>query len=239
MGLSRKIRGLEASNDSIVNEYENENKQLDDDILIQNVHCPIPPGIWRKGADHPKSKNIFIRFATRFDKKQPKVEISNRYRREDGISLDPVKGILTGSRKRTFKQRRLNENLITYNGDNSNKAISKNPWGDLSENWGINDFVEDYYLLERPHNKEQKSSIKEQKSSIKERLGLKRVEPRVIKESDSDDCRSVSSEEDWCKKSKMLRMRMHADDEEEKLHKRRAKIQSQVGNIFIFIHFHC
>ena len=52
------------------------------EIHIKDISYPPPPGIWRKGLDNPKSKAIFIRFATRADKKQPwAVTMSGNYKK--------------------------------------------------------------------------------------------------------------------------------------------------------------
>ena len=82
LGLSRKIIGVrkvpkkkldsddesddESDDDTAVNgkDYSNENV-----IHIKDIRCPLPPGIWRKGRDYMESRNIFLRFATRSDKK--------------------------------------------------------------------------------------------------------------------------------------------------------------------------
>lgn len=98
---------------------------------------------------------------------------------------------------------------------------TKNPWGALSETWGLNDIVEDDFL---PQNG------KDQVRGIKERLGIKCRDKDVIQTEDLGETSSGSdSDENWCKRSKIPRMRMHADDEEEKLQKRRAKLRYQVS----------
>ncbi|XP_018335780.1 nuclear cap-binding protein subunit 3 [Agrilus planipennis] len=43
-------------------------------IHILDIKIPIPPGYWRLGLDHPKSKGILMRFSFRSDKKPFKVE---------------------------------------------------------------------------------------------------------------------------------------------------------------------
>ena len=141
-----------------------------------------------------------------------------------------LKGILTESRKRMYKQ--IKQNKRKSLDDDQNQDQSKNPWGALSETWGLNDVVEDDFL---PRN-----GVKDQGRSIKERLGLKYPEKDMIKTEESGEASSSDSDSDesWCKRSKIPRMRMHADDEEEKVQKRRAKLRVQVSFLkFFFLKF--
>lgn len=129
-----------------------------------------------------------------------------------------LKGILTESRKRMYKQIKQNkcESL------DEDQDQTKNPWGALSETWGSNEIVENDFL---PRN-----GVRDQGRSIKERLGLKCSEKDVVAEESGEASSSDSdSDESWCKRSKIPRMRMHADDEEEKVQKRRAKLRFQVS----------
>lgn len=110
-------------------------------------------------------------------------------------------------------------------GDDEDEKDSKNPWGELSECWGLNDSVEDDFGTSR------NGEPKDQGRSIKERLGVKQPQRELIQTKEEHVSSGSESEEEWCKKSKVLRMRMHADDEEEKIHKRRAKLQQVSGII--------
>ena len=120
--------------------------------------------------------------------------------------------------------------------EESQKKRTKNPWGVLSETWGQNDSVEDSFRRVDLNT--------EQKTSVKERLGFKtqshpkETSPAVVSvpetvglvstsnESGSNSSHS-SDDDEWCKKSKVPRMRMHADDEEEKVLKKRIKQRTQ------------
>lgn len=105
--------------------------------------------------------------------------------------------------------------------ENKNQNQGKNPWGALSETWGLNDVVEEDFI---PRNDQ------DQGRSVKDRLGIKSLDKNATRVVESTEVSSSSdSEENWCKRSKILRMRMHADDEEEKQQKRRAKLRYQVG----------
>ncbi|KYQ53902.1 Uncharacterized protein C17orf85 like protein [Trachymyrmex zeteki] len=236
MGLSKKILGSIAKysdrennsenmkDDTVKADEENEsintdkNGKEDNCISIKDIDYPLPPGIWRKGIDYPKSKGIYLRFATKADKKQVNAEKRSEYYKKYGNpNFGGLKGILTESRKRMYKQIKQNkcESL------DEDQDQTKNPWGALSETWGSNEIVENDFL---PRN-----GVRDQGRSIKERLGLKCSEKDVVAEESGEASSSDSdSDESWCKRSKIPRMRMHADDEEEKVQKRRAKLRFQM-----------
>ncbi|XP_024879174.1 nuclear cap-binding protein subunit 3-like isoform X1 [Temnothorax curvispinosus] len=245
LGLSKKIVGSIAkysdreNNDSenrkddvAMADEENESIEADkngkDDncINIKDIDYPLPPGVWRKGVDYPKSKGIFLRFATRADKKPINAEKRSEYYKKYGNpNFGGVKGILTESRKRMYKQTKQNKRRLSI--EDKDQDQTKNPWGALSETWGLNDVVEDDFL---PKNgvKDVKD-VKDQGRSIKERLGLKYPEKDTTQVEESGEASSSSdSDENWYKRSKIPRMRMHADDEEEKVQKRRAKLRFQM-----------
>ncbi|XP_071557984.1 uncharacterized protein [Temnothorax nylanderi] len=231
LGLSKKIVGSIAkysdreNNDSenrkddvAMADEENESIEADkngrDDncINIKDIDYPLPPGVWRKGVDYPKSKGIFLRFATRADKKPINAEKrSDYYKKYGNPNFGGVKGILTESRKRMYKQTKQNKRRLSI--EDKDQDQTKNPWGALSETWGLNDVVEDDFL---PKNGVK--DVKDQGRSIKERLGLKYPEKDTIQAEESGEASSSSdSDENWYKRSKIPRMRMHADDEEEKM----------------------
>lgn len=68
-------------------------------ISIKDINCPLPPGIWRKGIDNPKSKAILLRFATRADKKQANAEKMSEYYKKYG---NPNFGGNTTARRTSF-----------------------------------------------------------------------------------------------------------------------------------------
>ncbi|XP_015111548.1 nuclear cap-binding protein subunit 3 [Diachasma alloeum] len=231
LGLSKRIIGLRdhleiqekgryTHEDNLIEVDDPKNEST---INLKDVECPLPPGLWRKGVDSPKSKGIFLRFATRNDKKQPRAEkMSEYYKKYGNPNFGGMRGILTESRKRQYKQiRTVKPRRSSETSENDEKERGKNPWGELSENWGAHEDVEDNYIRrgfsERP-----------ERGNVKERLGLKptkEIERRevVVEVSSSEDSGSNDSEEEWAKRSKIPRMRMHADDEEEKVKKKKLK----------------
>lgn len=250
---------IEVKHDSL-SDKEIKGKKDTNEINIKDIDYPLPPGIWRKGIDYPKSRGIFLRFATRSDKKQPNAEKMSEYYKKYGnpnfggsivciyihscvlrnnsvvilnrnnaffLMTIGIKGILTESRKRLYKQIKQSRKKVSEEReeDSTSRKRMKNPWGALSESWGINDSVENDFIL--------KNDYKDQGRNIKERLGIKFPSKNMTRVEESNSSGNDSdSEEDWCKRSKVLRMRMHADDEEKKIHKRRAKLKTQVCVIY-------
>lgn len=101
---------------------------------------------------------------------------------------------------------------------------SKNPWGTLSQSWGVNDFTEEEFI--------NKNWSKDQGTSVKERLGFKPSSKEVsLHSEESGSSSEADSEDEWCKRSKVMRMRMHADDEEAKVQKRRQQIKHHVATV--------
>lgn len=108
--------------------------------------------------------------------------------------------------------------------DVKDKKRVKNPWGALSESWGLNDAIENEFGT--------RNESRDQGRSVKDRLGIKYSQKEITYTEEQQSTSSSDSENEWCKRSKVLRMRMHADDEEKKIHKRRAKLREQVNLIF-------
>ncbi|PBC31907.1 hypothetical protein APICC_07969 [Apis cerana cerana] len=245
LGLSKRIMGLEkqkniktldsnpdeennVANDDYTIEMVEDNETIntksieEDYISIKDINCPLPPGLWRKGIDYPKSKAIFLRFATRADKKQPNAEkMSEYYKKYGNPNFGGIKGILTESRKRMYKQIRQSKRRFKEEPqeDVKDKKRVKNPWGALSESWGLNDAIENEFGT--------RNESRDQGRSVKDRLGIKYSQKEITHTEEQQSSSSSDSENEWCKRSKVLRMRMHADDEEKKIHKRRAKLREQ------------
>ncbi|XP_017875252.1 nuclear cap-binding protein subunit 3-like [Ceratina calcarata] len=240
LGLSKKIVGLEKqktirdsnpdqenniTNDDPTNEVTDDNDTTKDTegdyISIKDINCPLPPGLWRKGIDSPKSKAIFLRFATRADKKQPNAEkMSEYYKKYGNPNFGGIKGLLTESRKRLYKQIKQSKRKLKEEpqDDVEDRKRIKNPWGALSESWGLNDAMENEFAIKT-----------ETTRSVKERLGVRQPQKEVKQQAEEQhgNTSDSDSEDEWRKRNKVLRMRMHADDEEEKIHKRRAKLRQQ------------
>ncbi|XP_011308871.1 uncharacterized protein C17orf85 [Fopius arisanus] len=227
LGLSKRIIGLtDHLEEQEKGKYTHEddlvkvNDTKNEGICLKDIDCPLPPGLWRKGVDFAKSKGIFLRFATRNDKKQPRAEkMSEYYKKYGNPNFGGMRGILTESRKRQYKQiknsrpRRPSET----SGNEEDKERGKNPWGELSESWGSHEDVEDNYV---------RRGLPERldRGNVKFRLGSRHMETEKRDvQSSPEESQSSDSEEEWARKSKVPRMRMHADDEEEKVRKKKLK----------------
>lgn len=118
-----------------------------------------------------------------------------------------------------YKQIRQNKRKFKEEpqDDVKDRKHAKNPWGALSESWGLNDAIESEFGT--------RNEPRDHGRSVKERLGIKYPAKETTYTEEQRSSSSSDSEDEWCKRSKVLRMRMHADDEEEKIHKRRAKLR--------------
>lgn len=144
---------------------------------------------WREGMPHPKKDMILMRFATNGDKKMTKKKSEIKYTDE------------------------------CY--DQNTDSVSKNPWGDLCKSWGVYDHQE-IFLHRLPKNDEEDEEDDEKdvhqtkEIVVRNRRLAMRLGKRTHKVEEIEDS---SSDSEWKKKSKVPRMRMHADDEESKLRK--------------------
>ncbi|CAG9783791.1 unnamed protein product [Diatraea saccharalis] len=95
-------------------------------------------------------------------------------------------------------------------------TISKNPWGDLCQTWGVYDHQEIFQRKLPDHEyKDEDDDCHEVVQVRNKRLAMRlgKRNHNSFKNHHSDDSNSDS---EWKKKSKTPRMRMHADDEESK-----------------------
>ncbi|XP_057322814.1 nuclear cap-binding protein subunit 3-like [Microplitis mediator] len=220
IGLSKKIVGSKET--QLKDEQDDAMEGLADkttnSIDVKAIDFPLPPGVWRKGVECPKSKTILLRFATSSDKKQANAEkLSEYYKKHGNPNYGGIKGILTQSRKRKYKDDKTSK---WQDDELGSKEGFKNPWGTLSEEWGVQDPVEVYQI--RP------VGVAPERTGIKERLGFKPKEVVKTKVEEKSTSGSESDSDDgWNKRNKVMRMRMHADDEEEKVQKKRLKQMAQ------------
>lgn len=249
LGLSKKIEGLSIKNagendetdkndcieknkeseDENMPQCDDKNEQIGNNITLKTIDFPLPPGLWRKGNNCTKSKTILLRFATINDKKQQNSEkLSEYYKKYGNPNFGGMKGILTDKRKRTYKEIRSKKRNLSDSDDNDDNKRIKNPWGSLSETWGTNDCVEEDFIRKTAPIRDE-MAIGQERGSIKERLGFKgppkeRINsvPTVVVEDSASEL-SSDDDEEWGKRNKTLRMRMHADDEEEKVQKKKLK----------------
>ncbi|XP_077299705.1 uncharacterized protein LOC143920654 [Arctopsyche grandis] len=213
------------------------NNIWNDALPLAKIPVTIPVGRWRAGAPHPKSEYIFVRFGNKSDKKLSESEklkiISKKYENSDDVDCEV--GKFSESMKSKIKS------AVLLQEDEK----TKNPWGDLCKTWGINDsqevFVDSSNIVARrmapivdPTRKNVKDRIgtipvhqrltlskdESQSNNIINRLGKRNKDQRETNNSNTEDeDEHSSSDEEWRSKSKVPRMRMHADDEEKKMAK--------------------
>lgn len=171
---------------------------FNDGIDISTITIPIPPGYWRLGVPHPKSKCILLRYAFKTDKKPYSVEKFVTAVKKPSFA---VKGIISESKKKEMR------GIFERNKD------IKNPWGILAKNWN----KDTKYCEKVPEYVEEEKEIEIKNPNLIGRLGIKRKA-----ESDSEIIIEESDVKEKPKaKTKIPRMRMYADEEEEKMKRKK------------------
>ncbi|KAB0794692.1 hypothetical protein PPYR_11531 [Photinus pyralis] len=209
--LSNETRSIEIAKEP------GDNDVNDNEVSISDISVPIPPGYWRRGLDHPKSKVLLLRFAFKTDRKPSKAErFSEYYKKYGNPNFGFLKGVISASCRNKFKGIfDRNKDIKKANGN------SKNPWGDLAENWNEDErFSEQAYIDETlpPPTVEPDSTKKSgaAKAEVLKRLGTKRPH---IEEADLENNQGSK------KISKVPRMRMYADEEEVKIKRKKQLLQ--------------
>lgn len=213
--FSNKNREVELKDDSA------EPQCFDNSVDLSAINISIPPGYWRLGKETPKAKSLLMRFAFKIDKKPFKIEECATYYKKHSHATFGQKNNLSGksgSDKGIFSR-------------NKQINLEKNPWGTLAASW-----YEDAKYCEKEPILRNDDSTKQIDARLK--LKAKRkfaVDQTKISELDND-AESETSEPNEIvseKKSKVPRMRMYADDEEEKIKRKRLlqKLQKQSDRI--------
>lgn len=183
-------------------------------VDLIDISVPIPPGFWRLGKPHSKAKTILFRFAFKTDRKAFKAEkLSEYYKKHGNPNFGGMKGLISESRKRLMKFGGNREVRLTSK-DFVDEGDSKNPWGTLAQNWNNEDrgvaSIEPKEIV-APKPVIERVILTSTGKSIQDRIGSKR--------SVNDD--SDGSVEE-VKRKKMPRMRMYADEEQDRLNRLKA-----------------
>lgn len=190
------------------------NRQVElkiDDILLQNkpilknavdiseIKVAIPPGYWRLGKNHFSDKCLLLKFALKTDKKPYKVENLGKYYKKLGTKM-----LISENKKKELR------GIFERNKELNNE---KNPWGRIAKNW-------DKDVKFREPEREPELVIETVSTSLQERLGRKKSQETendlVIEELDEADNGKGTKQ-----KGRIPRMRMYADEEEEKLRRKK------------------
>lgn len=186
----------------------NKENKFDGAVDVAEISCPIPPGYWRLGKPHAKSKNILLRFAYRTDKKPYKAEkFSEYYKKYGNPNYGGLKGIITEGRKQQFKG--IFDRNKEIPGTKTNEIENKNPWRGLAENWDNDAGFREKEYSNPVSVLDNKPELKN--SGLLDRLGFKRAHDPE-KEEESEKIK---------KKVKIPRMKMYADEEEQKIKRKR------------------
>ncbi|XP_072387420.1 uncharacterized protein [Diabrotica undecimpunctata] len=200
-----KNRQVELSVDGIIVPNTAKDK-FKNAVDITEITIPIPPGYWRLGDRHPKAKCLLLRYALKTDKKPYKIEYLAKYYKRMGTT------------KNLSDTKRERGSIFDRNKD---LPRGKNPWGNLARNWD-----KDAKFRETTPTSGETVEIKN--SSLATRLGVK---PRT----DSENEVEIVEEETTVKKPKgrSMRMRMYADEEEERIKIRKAiqKLKNQTEKL--------
>ena len=194
-----------------------------------DIKTQVPPGRWRLGVPHRLTENLFLRFATRGDRRLPGAEQS----RSGHVKLygDPshpsgVAGIITERRRRELRGQPADEPPPPPG--------KVNPWGGIAASWATAEAVRrpvrDYdhdpelNLLRdggRPPDLRRRleSRVNTTATATATETETDQPLPRKRQRSGSSQegaAAADSDEEEWRTRLKVPRMRMHADDELEK-----------------------
>lgn len=202
----------------------------------------MPPGYWRLGTPHLKAKFLLMRFAFVTDKKPLRAErFSEYYKKHGNPNFGGMRGIISESRRR--KMRGIFDHNKDMAAEKQPDDGAKNPWGHLATTWDSDaDFRErrddpPIVVEESPPRAEAREVMIPQrraKPDVLKRLGVKRaveeVKKMVGEEVEEGEEEEGGEEEDVVKtkKSKVPRMRMYADEEEENI-KRKKQMQLLKG----------
>nr|CAI5861981.1 unnamed protein product [Callosobruchus analis] len=161
-------------------------------VDMSQITISIPPGYWRLGEPHPKTKCLLMRYSLRSDMKPYKTEDLAWYYKKLGVE----------------RKRRENKGIFERN---RNLTQDKNPWGSLARNWD-----NDVHCEPEPEKDTPKINIKNPHLLV--RLGKKKS-PSL---EDAEEIERAEDVEDFSEKTmKLPRMRMYADEEEERQRRKR------------------
>ncbi|VEN61209.1 unnamed protein product [Callosobruchus maculatus] len=188
--LVKKQKGYELDITDILPHKVN----IEGGVDMSQITISIPPGYWRLGEPHPKSKCILMRYSLRTDMKPYKTEDLAWYYKKLGVE----------------RKRRENKGIFERN---RNLIQDKNPWASLARNWD-----NDVHCEPEPEKDTPKINIKNPQLLV--RLGKKKP-PSSEDVSPVEDIDGAEDEDFSEKAIKLPRMRMYADEEEEKQRRKR------------------
>ncbi|KAL1494773.1 hypothetical protein ABEB36_010318 [Hypothenemus hampei] len=174
---------------------------LENAVDISEITIPIPPGYWRLGNPHPKSKCMLVRFGKLSDKLPFKVEKCNKY---FNTPLQINKNFISDDRKKGLRS------IFERNREFSQ---GKNPWATLAKNWDHDSKFREREPIRHESPTEDVEIIELKNPALKARLGTKRK--LDSKEIELEEPTEPELNKPLKKTTKVPRMKMYADEEEE------------------------
>lgn len=194
--------------------------KLGNAVDISEITIPIPPGYWRLANAHPRTKCMLVRFGRVTDKLPFKSEKCGKYYKR----LTSQNKFIPESKKKELKTIfERNKDLVT--------PASKNPWGSLARNWDQDSQFREKEPVVYQLSDDDVEVVEVKNSKLSSRLGTKR---KVDIEKPAKPVNSLPADDESEKKrTKVPRMKMYADEEEENQKRRRilTKIQNQKDQI--------
>lgn len=187
-------------------------------VDISEISIPIPPGYWRLGSSHLKTKCLLMRYGFITDKLPFKSEKCSKYYKK--LVNPGQRNVISESKKKELRSifernRELNQ--------------SKNPWGSLAKNWDQDaKFREREPVIYNVDEDEDHPVVEVKNPKLLARLGTKRKLNTELEDQKPEDKEETNEIRNWTsekKKTKMPRMKMYADEEEENM-KRKKLLQS-------------
>ncbi|XP_050310727.1 nuclear cap-binding protein subunit 3-like [Anthonomus grandis grandis] len=195
-------------------------------VDISEITVRIPPGYWRLGLEHPKTKCLLMRYGKVTDKIPYKSEKYSRY-----FKKVPNKTGISESKKQELR------GIFERNKE----LDSKNPWGSLARNWERDaKFREREPIMYNEKSEDEVEIVAVKNPKLQARLGKKKVtlpsqEETLDDELEVSNVRLQTERNDVPekKKAKVPRMKMYADEEEENQKRRKIlmKIKKQTEEI--------
>ncbi|XP_041349495.1 nuclear cap-binding protein subunit 3-like [Gigantopelta aegis] len=192
------------------------NSDGEDNGSRTNRSISWPPGRWRLGIECQKARFLFMRFATKADKKIPGAEKKSKYYQKYGNpNYGGMKGLISGTRKRKYRYSRYRDEIDEAHDAVVSHRLSKKNNDDVVK---ADDAADD-----EPEEGEIVDSGDEQEAAVSTKISPLNRSADDVKEKDEDDELDMDAELEQLLGSppKKRTMRMYADDEEEQLKAKR------------------
>ncbi|KAK6190495.1 hypothetical protein SNE40_002355 [Patella caerulea] len=204
----QETKSVSMDHDSALNEENTKEEETTKEEKNHRKRNKIrwPPGKWRFGTPHPKSKYIFLRYATKADKKVIGAENKSKYYVKYGNpNYGGQKGLISGSRKRRYRAVKRNEEYEQVK--NSKSSREEEEEGEI-----MDDDEDDNEIVEKP------KALFTDKNKPREKTAIELDDDGLDMEAELQELLGPPV--------KKRSMRMYADDIEAQQKKTRPKVSS-------------